>query len=168
MEIDTTRFGVVDVDEDRVLTFPKGLLGFPAAGRYALLQAGEGNYFFWLQSAEDPSLAFVVTDPGTFVRDYRVPPRSETAADLNLPDDLDARGHEEATQTFVICNRQGEWLTGNLLGPVVVNLANRRAVQVVLTEKKWSTRQPLLKLGGEAAAPAVTIRPAERPLAKAS
>ena len=102
-----------------------------------------------------------MTDPGTFVRDYRVPARSETAADLNLPDDFDA---EEMTQTFVICNRQGEWLTGNLLGPVVVNLANRRAVQVVLTEKKWSTRQPLLKLGGE---PAGAIG-AQRPLAKAS
>lgn len=156
MEIDTTRFGPVDVDEDRVLTFPKGLLGFPRAGRFALLQGGEGNYFFWLQSADDPDLAFVVTDPGTFVRDYAVPPRPETAADLNLSDDA---AQSEQTQTFVICNRQGDWLTGNLLGPVVVNPANRRAVQVVLTEKKWSTRQPLMKLG---------VAHAERPLAKSA
>ena len=49
-------------------------------------------------------------------------------------------------QTFVICNKVDEWLTGNLLGPIVVNAENRLAMQVVLTEKKWTTRQPLFKL----------------------
>ena len=43
-------------------------------------------------------------------------------------------------------HRVGDWLTGNLLGPLVVNLDNCQARQVVLTEKRWSTRQPLLKL----------------------
>jgi flagellar assembly factor FliW len=51
-----------------------------------------------------------------------------------------------ATQVFVICNRVDDWLTGNLLGPIVVNAQNRLASQVVLTEKKWTTRQPLIKL----------------------
>jgi len=52
-------------------------------------------------------------------------------------------------QVFVICNKVDEWLTGNLLGPIVVNAANRLAQQVVLTEKRWTTRQPLLKLQAE-------------------
>ena len=52
----------------------------------------------------------------------------------------------EATQVFAICNRVGDWLTGNLLGPIVINLENCHARQIVLTEKKWSTRQPLFKL----------------------
>ena len=55
-------------------------------------------------------------------------------------------------QVFVICNKVGEWLTGNLLGPIVVNASNRLAQQVVLTEKKWTTRQPLLEAPGGAAA----------------
>jgi len=50
---------------------------------------------------------------------------------------------------FVICNKVDEWLTGNLLGPLVVNAANRVGSQVVLTEKKWTTRQPLIKLQTE-------------------
>jgi flagellar assembly factor FliW len=50
---------------------------------------------------------------------------------------------------FVICNKVGDWLTGNLLGPIVVNAQNRLACQVVLTEKKWTTRQPLIKLQTE-------------------
>jgi flagellar assembly factor FliW len=139
MDIQSTRFGKLEVNEQRIMNFPRGLLGFPSHRRFALIQTGEENYFFWLQSAEDPSLAFVVTDPSIFFKEYEVPIREEMQAELQLTDA--AHG-----QVFVICNKVGEWLTGNLLGPLVVNAQNRLAAQVVLTEKKWTTRQPLLKL----------------------
>ena len=139
MDIETTRFGKLSVDDERIMTFPRGLLGFPDYGRYALIATGEDNYFFWLQSVDEPGLAFVVTDPSIFFKDYDVPIREETQADLNLTD-------VRFLQTFVICNKVDEWLTGNLLGPIVVNAENRLAMQVVLTEKKWTTRQPLFKL----------------------
>ena len=129
MEIQTSRFGRMNVEDERIMTFPNGLLGFPSFNRYALIQTGQENYFFWLQSVDEPSLAFVVTDPTIFFKDYQVPVREETAQELQLTD----AAH---LQVFVICNRVGEWLTGNLLGPIVVNAANRQAVQVVLTEKK--------------------------------
>jgi flagellar assembly factor FliW len=139
MEIETTRFGRLSVDDERVINVPRGLLGFPDYTRYALIQTGEENYFFWLQAVDEPSLAFVVTDPSIFFKDYQVPIREETQEELALAD-------MSATQVFVICNRVDDWLTGNLLGPIVVNAQNRLASQVVLTEKKWTTRQPLLKL----------------------
>ena len=142
MEIESTRFGRLSVDEERVINFPGGLLGFPDHTRFALIQTGEENYFFWLQSADDANLAFVVTDPTIFFKDYDVPIREETQQDLQLED-------TQFVQVFVICNKVGEWLTGNLLGPLVVNAQNRTAQQVVLTEKKWTTRQPLLKLQAE-------------------
>jgi flagellar assembly factor FliW len=153
MEIESSRFGVLSVEEERVMNFPHGLLGFPEHQRFALIQTGQGNYFFWLQSIDDPNLAFVVTDPSTFFKDYDVALRDETVADLELKD-------LNFMQVFVICNKVGEWLTGNLLGPIVVNAANRQAQQVVLTEKKWTTRQPLLKLQAEL--------PVELPLAKSA
>jgi len=142
MEIVTSRFGTLNVDDERVITFSKGLLGFPDYTRYALIQTGEENYFFWLQSVDEPSLAFVVTDPSIFFKDYEVPIREEAEQELQLTD------HSFA-QLFVICNKVGDWLTGNLLGPIVVNAQNRLACQVVLTEKKWTTRQPLIKLQTE-------------------
>jgi flagellar assembly factor FliW len=142
MEIRTSRFGVISVEEDRLMTFPRGLLGFPGHTRFALIQTGHGNYFFWLQSADDPSVAFVVTDPNTFFKDYDVPLRNDTFEDLVFTD-------LKFAQILVICNKVGEWLTGNLLGPIVVNGENRMAQQVVLTEKKWTTRQPLLRLASE-------------------
>ncbi len=142
MDIQTTRFGMVTVDEDRIITFPQGLLGFGEQTQFALLQTGADNYFFWLQSVEDPSLAFVITDPTIFFRDYGVPIRDEVRTELHLEDTASA-------QTFVICNKVGDWLTGNLLGPLVVNVTNRLGTQVVLTDKKWTTRQPLLRLQSE-------------------
>jgi flagellar assembly factor FliW len=139
MQIQSTRFGWLSVDDSRIMTFPRGLLGFPTHKRFALIQTNSENYFFWLQSIDDPALAFVVTDPGIFFKDYDVPVREETVTELELDE-------PEFLQTFTICNRVGEWLTGNLLGPLLVNSKNRLATQVVLTEKKWTTRQPLLKL----------------------
>jgi flagellar assembly factor FliW len=142
MEIQTSRFGTLDVEDDRVMTFPNGLLGFPNRSRFALVQTGSENYFFWLQSVEDPNLAFVITDPNIFFKDYDVPVREESQQELRI-------GDASTVQIFVICNKVGEWLTGNLLGPLIVNSENRLAQQVVLTDKKWTTRQPLLKLQAE-------------------
>ena len=150
LEIQTSRFGRLTVDEERVISFPRGLLGFPSFERYALIQAGEDNYFFWLQCVDEPTLAFVVADPSIFFKGYDVPLKEETRQELDLTDDAFA-------QVFVICNKVDEWLTGNLLGPLVVNAANRTGQQVVLTEKKWSTRQPLMPL-----------RSAEQPMAKSA
>jgi flagellar assembly factor FliW len=142
MEIETTRFGRLTVDDSRIINLPRGLLGFPNHTRYALIQTSDENYFFWLQAVDEPGLAFVVTDPSIFFKDYEVPVREETQTELELND----IAH---TQVFVVCNKVDEWLTGNLLGPIVVNAQNRLACQVVLTEKKWTTRQPLLKLQTE-------------------
>ena len=139
MDIQTTRFGLISVDDDRIMTLPRGLLGFPSHTRFALIQTGEENYFFWLQCVDEPNLAFVVTDPSIFFKDYQVPIKEETQAELAMPDLAFA-------QVFVICNKVDEWLTGNLLGPIVVNAQNRLAQQVVLTDKKWTTRQPLMRL----------------------
>ena len=82
MDVRTTRFGVIQIAEDRVITFPKGLLGFPQARRYCLLEPGEDACFFWLQSLDEPGLAFVVTDPALFVGDYSVPIRPEQMGEL--------------------------------------------------------------------------------------
>ena len=80
-----------------------------------------------------------MTDPSIFFKEYEVPVKEETQSEIGLADLAFA-------QVFVICNKVDEWLTGNLLGPIVVNAQNRTAQQVVLTDKKWTTRQPLMRL----------------------
>lgn len=140
MDVRTTRFGVIQIAEDRVITFPKGLLGFPQARRYCLLEPGEDACFFWLQSLDEPGLAFVVTDPALFVPDFSVPVRPEQMAELGLAKLEDA-------QVFVIVNKVDTQLTGNLQGPLVINTISREGEQMVLAEKRWTTRHPLMKVG---------------------
>lgn len=139
MNIETTRFGVVDVDEDRILTFSGGLLGFSSYKNYALLQPDDDGAFFWLQSVEAPELAFVVTDPTLWLSDYDVAIRREHLEELAAED---AAG----MQVFVIVNKYGEALTANLQGPLVVNTGNRRGVQLVLADRRWTTRHEIVQL----------------------
>ena len=63
MIVQTTRFGSVEVNDDRVLNFSSGMLGFSSYTQFVLLQPDEDGIFFWLQSIEAPELAFVITDP---------------------------------------------------------------------------------------------------------
>jgi len=54
-------------------------------------------------------------------------------------------------QVLVIVNKREKSLTANLQGPIVINTANRRAMQLVLAEKKWSTRHELVQIGEQSA-----------------
>lgn len=145
MDVRTTRFGVVDIAEDRVINFPKGLLGFSEFRRFCLLEPGEDSCFFWLQSVDDPALAFVVTDPALFVPEFSVPIRQDQMGDLGL-------ARLEDAQVFVIVNKVDQQLTGNLQGPLVVNTLTRVGEQMVLAEKRWTTRHPLVKVAAAARA----------------
>lgn len=140
MLIRTSRFGQLEVDEDRFITFDDGILGFPEQHRYALVQTGEGSGFYWLQSVEAEDLAFVVCDPRLFVADYQVPVKTQDLETIALSSSDDA-------QVFIIVNKVGDLLTGNFQGPLVVNVKNRGARQLVLSDKRYSTRHPLMRIG---------------------
>ena len=147
MLIETSRFGSLEVDETRIITFPKGLLGFPRYKQYVLLEAGENSSFWWLQSIEAPDLAFVVTDPAAFVPTYKVPIREEQLDELGMETIADA-------QVFVIVNKRDNMLTGNLQGPLVVHVTQRVGEQLVLSDRRFTTRVPLVELSTPAMAAA--------------
>ncbi len=144
MIIETSRFGQLEVDEDRLLTFDDGILGFPDQHRYALIQTGEGSGFYWLQAIDTADLAFVVCDPRLFVADYQVPVKLEDLQTIDLTDPAEA-------QVFIIVNKVTDLLTGNFQGPLVINVENRRGRQLVLSDKRYSTRHPLMRLSSPAA-----------------
>lgn len=137
MLIQTTRFGPIEVDESKIMTFREGLLGFPDYARYALIQTSEEPVFFWMQCVDEPGLAFVVCDPLVFVPDYQVPIRK---------DDVESLGMAELgeSQVLAIVNKVDGQLTANLLGPIVVATSTLRARQLVLSDKRYSTRHRLI------------------------
>ena len=139
MIVKTTRFGDVEVENNRVITFAKGLLGFPKYKQYVLIEPGEDGFFWWLQSVETPDLAFVVTDPSLFVVSYQVPIHQEQMREMGL-DSLDD------AQVFVIVNKRDNVLSGNLQGPLVIHVKNRTGEQLVLSDRRFTTRVPLIEL----------------------
>ena len=139
MLVQTTRFGPVEVDESRLLEFPAGLLGFSRARRFALLQPDERGVFFWLQSTESADVAFVVTDPCLWSPDFVVTLRREQAAEIGLPEGV-------TPQLLVIVNRRDQGITANMQGPLVINPATRVGLQVVLADRRWTTRHELVSV----------------------
>ncbi len=145
MQIETTRFGPLDIDPARTLRFPKGLLGFEDYRDFVLLETGDDGAtptFWWLQSLDDAGLAFVVTDPSLFVSTYRVPLHLQQMTELGL-------SRVEDAQVLVIVNKHGHTLTGNLQGPLVVNLHSREGQQLVLSDRRFTTRVPLVEISAE-------------------
>ena len=139
MIIETSRFGRLEVDPSRLISFDDGILGFPDDKDYALIQTGEGSGFYWLQAIERTDLAFVVCDPRLFVTEYKVPVKLDDLAMIDLSD-------ADNAQVFVIVNKVDEMLTGNFQGPLVVNVENRRARQLVLSDRRYTTRHPLMRV----------------------
>ncbi len=134
----TVRFGEIPVAESRVIRFPDGLPGFPGAHRFLLLETGEAQVFYWLQSLDDPALAFVVMDPALLVPDYM--------ARLVLPE-WDREFFSPLASTsltaMVIVTFSGETATANLLAPLLVRDEERLGRQVILAESEEWLRQPV-------------------------
>ncbi len=125
--LSTERFGEVRVDDEKVITLPDGLLGFVSMTRAVLLPVDDDGLFFWMQSVDDPALAFLVLTPWPLFPDYAPELGEADQHALDLDDPADA---------LVFClltsHDRPRRLTANLLGPVVVNQARRLGRQVVL------------------------------------
>jgi len=140
MLIETPRLGKVEVSEDRIVTFPEGLLGFRDFKRYFFHEPSPGSVLLWMQSVELPALAFVVTDPRILKADYEVKVTPAQLEPIGIPDPARA-------QVWVILTipEDPARMTANLQGPIVVNPASRLGAQIVINEEGVSTRFPVLE-----------------------
>lgn len=140
MIVHTVRFGDVDVEENRIIHFVEPILGFEKSHRYVILDHAEDSPFKWLQSADEPELAFVVTNPKFFGIDYEFELSDELASQLTLEAADDA-----LVLTIVnIPQEDPGKMTTNLLGPIVINQNLRKAMQVVLNDTGYSTKARLI------------------------
>jgi flagellar assembly factor FliW len=140
MNIHTARFGDVSVDENRIIHFVEPILGFDGSSRYVILDHAEDSPFKWLQSADDPELAFVVTNPKFFGINYEFELSDEQAGHLHLQEAEDA-----LVLTIVNIPQENPGkMTTNLLGPIVINQKLRKAMQVVLGDSNYSTKTRLI------------------------
>ena len=67
-----TRLGTRRIDPDKIIEFPRGLMGFEDQREFTLLQLREDAPFLVLQSLQDPELGLLVGDPYAFLPEYRI------------------------------------------------------------------------------------------------
>jgi len=154
VNIVTTRFGLIQVQESDLFRIPDGLVGFRAFTQYVLLTDPVTAGLLWLQSATAAELAFGLIAPPLAIGDYRVELRPGDRAALELDE-------ERSALTYVILNRGEGGLTVNLQGPLVFNTARRLGRQLVLTSSRYAVRYPL---SGHGQATAPTLLPGPSPL----
>jgi flagellar assembly factor FliW len=154
MQIESTRFGTLEIRDDAVITFPEGLIGLPGR-RWALIAQTEASAFLWLHSVEDPAVALPVTTPWLFFGGYEVQVSDADAARIGL---------ETPAGADIFCvvraAEQLEDFTINLRGPIVVNAAARLGCQVINDAGSYDVRQPLFaEVGLENVKPAAPAAP---------
>jgi flagellar assembly factor FliW len=129
------RFGDFDIPADRVLEFPEGLIGFPEARRFALLESSKpGSPFRCLVSLDIPDLGFVVCEPAVLWPGY--------GDDLPKPSAWGAT--EVAVMAIVTVPKNAQEMTANLMAPILVDCRSRTGCQLVLDTGRYSTRHTLL------------------------
>ena len=137
MIIKSNRFGVIDVKDDRITNFKDGLLGFPEMKHFILVDdpADLTLPFKWLMSVETPDLAFLVTDPGIFFKDY--------VFDLSEEDrnKIDAKTEDDVSViTLLTVPADPKKITANLRGPLVINWRTLVGRQVILKDTDYTTK----------------------------
>ena len=140
MEITTTRFGEIQVEEDKIIHFPHGILGFSQARQFILFPHKENSPFVWLQSIEDGSLAFVLIQPNLVMPEYHVEVGETALDELNVHNTSSL----EVLCIVTVPRNRPEDMTVNLLGPIVINPDKRLAKQLVITKGNYSHRHPIV------------------------
>jgi len=124
MEIQTTRFGTVEIAADDGIRFAEGLPGFQECHDWVLLADGRNAALAWLQSVDRPEVAFAVVSPRRYVPGYRLHVARRELETLEIKD-------LHAARVLVILGKSGRSVTLNLKAPVVINLDRRLGRQVI-------------------------------------
>lgn len=141
MELETTRFGTISVQEGDIITFEDGLVGLREYRRFVLIRHESEGPFWWLQSAEEPSFALLLIDPWYFRPDYEVVLSDSEVERLQL----DESTPRAVLTTVTIPSGKPHAMTSNLLAPIVINTERRIGRQVILDDERYHTRHPILQ-----------------------
>jgi flagellar assembly factor FliW len=138
--IETGRFGPLTIDSEEVINVPQGILGFPDLKKYCLVDPGEETLILWLQSVEKPEICFPVLEPNVFKPDYTVRLSGADLRELKLESVT-----QSAVFTILTIPNDVNMMTANLKAPLVINLGEKTAKQVVLQENEYTIKHEMFK-----------------------
>ncbi len=138
MVIHTSRLGAVSITSEDVINFPEGLLGFNELRRFVLLDDPTDEIFAWLQSCEDPNIAFPILEPELFATNYSVQLTKHDLETMGL-------SSLDGIRCFTIITIPADptQMTANLKAPIVIHIGTRKARQVVLQDNSLAIREPI-------------------------
>lgn len=141
MNINTRIFGEIEIADEKIITFEKGIIGFPEMKRFALLhneEKGKDAGIRFLQSIEEPGFAMPVMDPLVVKPDY----------DPEVDDELLA-GVGELNQDNILVLVTATIpsdltkMSVNLQGPIVINVDEHRACQIIVDGSLYPVKFPI-------------------------
>ena len=139
LEIDTKKFGRIEIDEQKILTMPDGMLGFEELKRYVLIKDKSLAPFMLYQAMDNPDLAFFVIDPFLVLKDYFIDqPKVIKAASWNETDEI------SYLAVVTIPEHHPEKMTVNLMGPLAINNTSKESYQLILENSGYSYKHSLL------------------------
>jgi flagellar assembly factor FliW len=116
MKIQTTRFGEIEIEEGRIFKFILPIIGFNELKDFVIVDINKDNFFKWLQSVEDPSLAFPVVSVFSMNIDYSV----------DIPDNVVELLKIKNVESLLVMNiasipqNDPQGTTLNLLAPIIL------------------------------------------------
>ncbi len=120
----TSRFGELEVEEDKIVDFPEGLIGLPYTKKFILIDHKD-TPLKWLQAVDDPDIAFIVVPPDEISDSYNVDIDKKVQHYLQLENNDDLA-------VLVTMRIAGDNVIANFQGPLLINACSRKGVQVVL------------------------------------
>lgn len=142
MTITTKLFGEIEVDEDKKITFPQGIIGFPDIKDFLLIHDSESNGFIrWMQSIQEPAFAMPVLDPLVVKDDYNPSIEDELLKPLG-----DIKEENTLVLVTITVPHEIENMTVNLKAPIVINGDNRQAVQLIVDDEQYPVKFPIYEI----------------------
>lgn len=141
MKINTNRFGEIEIEEERIFKFALPIIGFNELRKFVILDLNKDNIFKWLQSVEDPGLAFPIVSVFSFNSDYSI----------DIPDNVVEALKISNVESLLVMNIASipqdnpQDTTINLLAPIVFNLDEQLAGQIILSGSGYDISFPLFK-----------------------
>ncbi len=132
-----TRFGEVEYNPDNLLHFPTGLIGLPNLHDFIVMPNKRQGPLFWIQSVDDPDIAFVLTDPTNFFLDYNLQPEESERSSLHIDE------QDECFILSVVTVPPDQKITLNLAAPIFFAPKSNRAIQIILEGSNYSSKTPL-------------------------
>ncbi|MDA3900667.1 MAG: flagellar assembly protein FliW [Spirochaetes bacterium] len=138
-DIKTKQFGMLTIDEETLFSFPDGLFGFENLKKFTIVEEADSP-MMWLQSCNEPDLAFVILRVLDFMKEYDL---SISQGDLEavLVDDP-SKLEVFAIITIPLDNPSD--MTANLMGPIIINMKKRIGRQVISLSDKYKTKHCVL------------------------